>query len=169
MLYNSIVILFIIVGIIFIIFSFTMSRYDHFVETEEEARKTALLDKKIDYDEVTQKIIDLNEYGEFLKEDIEKKHKELLFVYQLLTEKEKHIKTLIDKFESLEVELKQQYPLLDIEESVIEESQEEMAVTIEERNRKVLDMASQGMSRMKIAKALNIGVGQVELILNIYK
>ena len=49
-------------------------------------------DEDFVYDEVKSKILELNEYGEYLKNELDAKHKELLFLYQMINEREKEIR-----------------------------------------------------------------------------
>ncbi len=51
-------------------------------------------------EELNYKILEINEYGGFLKGELDKKHKELLFLYQLIHEKTLEIKELKEQKDS---------------------------------------------------------------------
>ena len=172
-LYDGMILTFILIGIIIIIVSFLFSKYDHFVEEEENKRHTKRVDERIDYDEVRDKILELNEYGEFLKDELDKKHKELLFLYQMILEKQKEM-----QIDSLEKQVG-----LSIEETPKAEQKsasnksnalmtDKMLVEDKSKinyNKEILDLSLAGYKTHEIAKKLKIGQGQVQLVLNLYK
>jgi hypothetical protein len=159
-LYDGIILTFILIGILIIIVSFLFSKYDHYVENEENKKHLKRVDERVDYDQVRDKILELNEYGEYLKEELNKKHKELLFLYQMILEKQKEI-----QIESLE----KQVDIKSIEKKKINvESNDENKTKIN-FNKEILDLSLAGDKPHEIAKKLKIGQGQVELVLNLYK
>jgi len=159
-LYDGMILTFILIGIIIIIVSFLFSKYDHYVQEEENIKHLKRVDERIDYDEVRDKILELNDYGEYLKEELDKKHKELLFLYQMILEKQKEL-----QIESLE----KQVSINSIDkEQVNSESNDENKSKINS-NKEILDLSLAGYKTYEIAKKLKIGQGQVELVLNLYK
>lgn len=105
--------------------------------------------------EVNDKIIELNDYSEFIKSEMEGKHKELLFLYHLTNEKSKSIN------EESEVIIKHDdnVKIKDIEK--INER--------EDINKRILELANEGYDVREIARVLNIGQGEVKLVLNLFQ
>lgn len=177
-LYDGMILTFILIGIIIIIVSFLFSKYDHYVEEEEYKRHNKAKDERIDYDEVRDKILELNEYGEYLKDELDKKHKELLFLYQMILEKQKEFQ--IDSLErqvgvsSLvgEENTSSNHQVLK-ENSNSEHNVDDLDLMNKDQkinyNKEILDLSLAGYKKHEIAKKLKIGQGQVELVLNLYK
>jgi len=184
-LYDGIVLTFILIGIIIIIVSFLFSKYDHFIEQEEDKKITQKMDEKINYDEVRYKILELNEYGEYLKEELEKKHKELLFLYQMILEKQKEMQ--IDSLQKQVGDISKINRPTDVEEDDKQKSKTEHKIGMVNNqqtktgtneksnkdkmnyNKEILDLSLAGYSSNEIAKKLKIGIGQVDLVLNLFR
>ncbi len=165
--YDGVILTFILVGIIIIIVSFVLTKYERFIIEEENKKLEKRQDDQIDYDEVRNKILELNEYGEYLKAELDKKHKELLFLYQMIIEKQKEIQ--IDKLE-------QQVGISNADNNYSNKKtyKDEIAKNeVKSRkinyNKEILDMSLAGYSSEEVARKLKIGKGQVELVLNLYK
>ncbi len=165
--YDGVILTFILVGIIIIIVSFVLTKYERFIIEEENKKLEKRQDDQIDYDEVRNKILELNEYGEYLKAELDKKHKELLFLYQMIIEKQKEIQ--IDKLE-------QQVGISNADNNYSNKKtyKDEIAKNeVKSRkinyNKEILDMSLAGYSPEEVARKLKIGKGQVELVLNLYK
>jgi hypothetical protein len=133
---------------------------------EENAEDNGI-DEDFVYEEVRNKILELNEYGEYLKTELDGKHKELLFLYQMINEKEKEIRRTDSTPERLEepedLKSSQNVNLNAVSQKEIEAYKEI------HYNKKILDLSLAGYSNQEIAKRLNIGTGQVELVLNLFK
>lgn len=185
--YDGMMLTFIVVGIIIVIVSFILTRYDNFIKEDEKNKLEKQIDDLADYDEVRNKILELNEYGEYLKEELEKKHKELLFLYQMILEKQKQMQ--IDTLE-------QQVGSVGHRNTAIQENEPSNSMVHHDSpraksgngsedgdmqqskqageggrncNKEILDMSLAGYDISEIAKKLNIGTGQVELVLNLYR
>ncbi len=113
------------------------------------------------YEDVRHKILELNEYGEYLKTELDQKHKELLFLYQMVREKEK---TFQDKPEKTYVV--QQEKENNAVQNVTQTLEKELKLSY---NKKVLEMSLAGYTNQEIARKLDIETGQVELVLNLFK
>ena len=169
---DGIILAFIVMGIVLIMASFFWTKYDRFIQEAEQGKKEKNLDDQADYDEVRNKILELNEYGEYLKAELEKKHKELLFLYQMIIEKQKEM-----QIESLKVDLGDPQKMDGAKvtprklEGETGKSPGSESGSVEKRNynKEILDMSLAGYSVSEIAKKLHIGVGQVELVLNLYR
>lgn len=166
---DGIILTFILIGIIIIIVSFLLDKYQgHLIKLENEKIEQKS-NRQIDYDEVVQKIIELNEYGEFLKADLDKRQKELVFIYQLLLDKQKEVNELIS---SKTVKAKSDQPDLQKAIKVPEPNLNhklEVPISNQNFNKQIMDMTVEGYTSTEIAKALKIGKGQVELVQNLYR
>lgn len=163
--YDGLILTVIGIGIIVIIVSILYSRYEQQKMEINRVKKDRTDDEKIEYDDVRQKIIELNEYGEYLKAELDKKHKELLFLYQMVLEKQKEI-----NISHLEVQMgKETDETLYKEESIPDKLEEELSHHEPMNyNEAILALAKEGKSSTQIAKQLHVGKGQVDLVLNLY-
>ncbi|TCT15072.1 hypothetical protein EDC18_104222 [Natranaerovirga pectinivora] len=131
---------------------------------------------EINREETTQKLLAINEYSDFVLEEIEKKHKELLFMYQLINEKEKKVNQT-PNLKNLNVDdLKEPVEkILEIKKEVTEVKKEmtyqsvTMAQGVTNNNQVVLQLFNEGKDVKEIAKALGIGIGEVKLVLDLFK
>lgn len=119
---------------------------------------------------VNDKILELNEYAEFIKSEIEKKHKELLFLYQMVAEKEKSISPK-EELTYKEIEKKE---ITKLDETINKNLENEDNKEIEEKevyniNIKIIELSNKGYGITEIAQILNIGQGEVKLVLDLYK
>ena len=238
----------IIVGLIIIIISFIISgkadknqdskQNDDFIElkslwTEKEEKKVreridSLVEERVGLaidqteDELSrisnEKIITSNEFSEQVLEKIEQNHEEVVFLYNMLNEKEKQMKDLmreidtlktgtkkaikeynekeefvsfneIDNFKTvnnLNKELKEIEepifnPQININENlqlagiitVMEEEKEEVEKEEVEvgtnRNKEILSLYKKGNSILEISKALDMGQGEVKLVIDLFQ
>ncbi len=165
-----------------------------------------------------EKIITSNEFSEQVLEKIEQNHEEVVFLYNMLNEKEKQMKDLIKeidslkagaektieehvekeseellsnrgitpvvttnsskKVESLEKDLKEVKVDTTKENSQLsgiitvmeEEEQEETSVeTAANRNKEILSLYKEGKSILEISKALDMGQGEVKLVIDLFQ
>jgi preprotein translocase subunit SecF len=170
--YDGIILTFIVIGIIIIAVSFLLGKYEYHISKKEQEMVEKKIDQRIDYDEVVQKIIELNEYGEYLKKDLDKRQKEIVFMYQLLLDKQKEINQLVAKPSDTNQEVKPIAPgnveittSKIINETVIETNRRSTS----NLNKEIIELSIEGLTSTEIAKRLNIGKGQVELVQNLYK
>lgn len=141
-----------------------------------------------------QKIMAVNEYSETVLEDINKNHKEVLFLYDMLNDKEKNIQSAVSKAEKTVKDIQVQTDTAD-EEKPEEEFTElkpkkisevpkaakservaepDISFTKEEgsegnHNERILEMHKQGKSNVAIAKELGLGVGEVKLVIDLFE
>lgn len=150
-----------------------------------------------------EKIMALSEYSDTIMEGIDKSHQEVLFMYDMLTDKQTDLKNTVRKAEATvrEVESATQIPEpvqpvssdvpTQAEPSVLvqtasaQESEFSRLVTdehtVEEfiadddpeedgnNNERILALSEQGLSTVEIAKTLGLGVGEVKLVIDLYK
>lgn len=169
---NVLVILSIIIGIMFIGISFFLKdKKDKEVDLNNNQEPITSISSPNTIDEaemmkeVNQKILELNDYASFIKKEINDQHKELLFLYQLITEKEKNLKQATN---TGSVEDEQLVTLQS--QSVTRESNKPLATLnnmIVENNKEIFDLYKQGLSVTEIAQSLNVGKGEVKLILDL--
>jgi hypothetical protein len=170
---NIFVIVSIVIGIIFIILSFVLkdnknNSNDEKLKKPEDELKSNInyINKEVTINEINNKILELNDYSNFIKQELNEKHKELLFLYQMITEKEKSIKTLKDNkiINKQDIEIAKHTAIKDEQDL-----QEEINNEINSNAKKILDLFKKGNDITDIAKKLSIGKGEVKLILDLYK
>lgn len=160
------------------------------------------------------KISAVSEYAGTVLDDINKNHKEVMFLYDMLNEKSEGLKELVAKSEKAGRDLvqnaeraAQEFELAKekavdkkpakkekVEEKVAQPAKartrkavekEEIVVTQDEmaniqfegtgddeslnNNEKILELYKQGKSNMVIAKQLGLGVGEVKLVIDLFK
>lgn len=129
-----------------------------------------------------EKMMALGDYAVTVCDEIEKNHKEVMFLYSMLNDKEQEIKRLMAETQEQIKELKQASELAveayvqgeTFEETEILEEDAELQEPIEEDtsgniNDIILQMNKNGMSIMKIARELGLGVGEVKLVVDLFK
>lgn len=136
-----------------------------------------------------EKIMAVNEYSDTVLQEIHKNHEEAMFLYDMLNNKHANIKDTVSKMNKAvkaaedKAKVRAEEP-----EKAQEEKKEEtpaeameptgspeigfMGETAEEgqnNNEKILEMHRQGKSTVAIAKELGLGVGEVKLVIDLYK
>ncbi|MBC7959013.1 MAG: hypothetical protein H7X94_04025 [Vallitaleaceae bacterium] len=167
MMYQGMTIVLIILGIGAIVLSFykdqkpVSSTYKNKSVNEQEQYE----EYSARIEEVNKKILELNEYSEFMKSELDKKHKELLFLYQLIHEKTKEIKSLGDIVitESSSIE---QNPETDVTLAIPTQAAEIQKFN---NNKMILQLSQRGYSVKDIAQTLEIGQGEVKLVLDLFE
>ncbi len=116
-------------------------------------------------EELNRKILEINEYSEYMKSELDKKHKELLFLYQLINEKTKEIKG--QNGEAHQTEAIEILPLLQV---TTDHKYREKTEQIKQNNNKmILQLSERGYPVKDIAQMLDIGQGEVKLVLNLFE
>ncbi len=135
-----------------------------------------------------EKMMALGDYAVTVCDEIEKNHKEVMFLYSMLNDKEKELKELVAEADGKASELKKVNdlaldayvntdPSLEVLEELEEETTEDTIDFIEEEsvveedntNDIILEMKKNGMSIMEIARELGLGVGEVKLVVDLYQ
>ncbi|MBO4901669.1 MAG: hypothetical protein J5518_02610 [Lachnospiraceae bacterium] len=152
-----------------------------------------------------EKIMALSEYADTIMEGIDKSHQEVLFMYDMLTDKQTDLKNTVRKAEATvrEVESAQPVQVQPVEQQVqavpvMPETPQPVFVqqasapesefarlineshTVEEfiqddaeeegnNNERILALADQGLSTVDIARELGLGVGEVKLVVDLFK
>lgn len=168
--YDGLTFGFIAVGILFIVLSFLYDRTKKTMDQDEAALDDETFRKQISI--INEKIVEMNEYHDYVQNEMEKKHKELLFLYQMISEKEKLVRqSHMTRQEdasipvSSEVKAEQQIELKNALKTELITANKATMNT----NMKILEMKRQGYQAAEIAKALNIGQGEVQLVINLFE
>ena len=107
---------------------------------------------------------ELNQFSSYIQSELEKKHKELLFLYQMIEDKEK-------KFAISKDVVTEQHSLEDFSNEIKENENgsEVHGVLNNKYYNSIIELYKSGKDTSSIAKELNIGKGEVELILGLSK
>lgn len=134
-----------------------------------------------------EKMMALGDYAVTVCEEIEKNHKEVMFLYSMLNDKEKELKDLVTNAEGKASELRKANelamesfvavptdlePIEDLDAAFNQEEQtayEEPPSEVDNTNDIILEMKRSGMSILEIARQLGLGVGEVKLVVDLYQ
>lgn len=123
------------------------------------------------------KILEMNEYADGVLKEINRNHNEVMFMYDMLNEKDKEIKTTVkdvnvtranrgitysDKKPATQTQIKSGGR--NVAEHDISEIMADNSLST---NEKIVKLYNAGCSDVDIAKQLKIGVGEVRLIINL--
>lgn len=211
---SPIVILLIVLGLIFVFASFIVSskldekENDSVIEIPEELKEEQkakidklladYMDEKVDskladvegkFSEiVNEKTLALGDYAVTVNEEIERNHNEVMFLYSMLSDKQKEIMTtatMVDDYRKdveafvqanqintenfvSDEEAALSAAVKEIDESIASEEKEEQPETDSSRE-VILEMHKSGLSILEIAKHLGLGVGEVKLVVDLYQ
>lgn len=138
---------------------------------------------------VNQKTLALGDYAVTVNDEIERNHNEVMFLYSMLSDKQKEIMTtatMVDDYrkdveafvnanniseqqakisedEALEEAIKE------IDDTIYEEEKEEEVRQVDSSKDIILEMHKSGLSILEIAKHLGLGVGEVKLVVDLYQ
>lgn len=133
-----------------------------------------------------EKISAVSEFSETVLQDIHKSHQEVMFLYDMLHDKQKNLRETakeVDRTSAIAKETKNEL------ENAVKLYQEELVqeppapepnqaelpeVDVENvsganNNEKILEMHKQGKSNMAIARELGLGVGEVKLVIDLFE
>lgn len=143
-----------------------------------------------------EKIMAVNEYSDTVLQEIHKNHEEAMFLYDMLNNKHANIKDTVSKMDQAVKAAENQAKIKteELREQQMEKTSEEKPVEVQENtepmesagspeigfmgetaeegqnnNEKILEMHRQGKSTVAIAKELGLGVGEVKLVIDLYK
>lgn len=135
-----------------------------------------------------EKIMAVNEYSDSVLREIQKTYNEVIFVYSMLNDKEKELKELVTKVKSVPVD-KNLETAVDIKNTqpkqviakdenrnqfnqasgIYAKKKEMEKYDIKNNNSKVLSLNKAGKNEIEIARQLGLGVGEVRLVLDLFK
>jgi len=130
-----------------------------------------------------EKIMAVSEYSDQILEKIDRNHEEVVFLYNMLTNKEKELKDTLK--ELTDTQQKARELLIKYREGQNRESPEDIYPgentvnmnkteeqndnkSVSKKNEEILNLHSQGMSVLEISKKLGIGQGEVKLIIDLF-
>lgn len=153
------------------------------------------LEQKTDK-ETNQKIMAISEFSDTVLDSMNKSHNEIVFMYNMLTEKQEQATELTRQLQMMESSIlqmetaleekreelqelmqqhieismqeQQQEPLksISMEEALLEHQEENQER--EQSNEKILNLYRQGVNEVEIAKQLGRGLGEVKLVLGLF-
>lgn len=121
------------------------------------------------------KILEMNEYADGVLKEINRNHNEVMFMYDMLNEKDKEIKTTVKDVNVARINQTQAYadkkqPRQNVKEqplSAISDIEDVIQDKSLSTNEKIIKLYTKGCRDVDIAKSLKIGVGEVRLIINL--
>ena len=121
------------------------------------------------------KILEMNEYADGVLKEINRNHNEVMFMYDMLNEKDKEIKTTVKDVNVARINQTQAYadkkqPRQSAKEqplSAISDIEDVIQDKSLSTNEKIIKLYTKGCRDVDIAKSLKIGVGEVRLIINL--
>lgn len=133
-----------------------------------------------------EKIMAVSEYSDQILEKIDRNHEEVVFLYNMLTTKEKELKETLKELNEAQRKTKEFLTKSTrIQDETFNESSfqntkgyENIGNLVEDlynnqsasiKSEEILEMYSQGMSVLEISKRLGIGQGEVKLIIDLFK
>jgi chromosome segregation ATPase len=130
-----------------------------------------------------EKIIAVDDFSNQIMEKIKQNHEEVVFLYNMLNEKETEIKdTLKNANHTINKIAEPQKKIIEIQEetniNVTEEKETDQSKQIinkslaekkEKDYKQILELFKQGKSVMEISKNLGLGQGEVKLVIDLYK
>lgn len=141
--------------------------------------------------ETNEKIMAISEYSDTVMENMNKTHNEIMFLYNMLNDKHAELTGLATDLQKIAANVKSiqdglakkkaQEPVPVAKPESVEEKVEtkeqkipvvkkkENPDTEENHTGKILEMRKKGMQSVEIAKALGVGLGEVNLVLGLYK
>lgn len=189
----------IIIGIIFVTISFFIREKEpeqtgadsRLAEEEirdmaESMMKDMLENTEAKLDKIAnQKIMAVGNYSEDVLKNIEDNHNEVMFLYNMLNDKETTLKNTVRDIEAVKVSVRkmaEEAPKKEEIEVIKEEIKVEDQIQRErfegqgreetsesESKKQILELYRQGRTNVEIAQELNLGVGEVNLVLGLYK
>ncbi len=126
-----------------------------------------------------EKIMNINEYSDMVLDRIDKNHSEVVFLYGMLNDKEKEMKQMFLKNDQYEMknECKKNQgkaeglsgsQAANMENAILHMQEEESREQFEARQEKIIELFKSGKTVSEIAKQLDIGRGEVQLVVNIF-
>lgn len=131
-----------------------------------------------------EKIIAVNDFSNQVIEKISQNHEEVVFLYNMLNEKETEIKETVRSFDKIKkqsfenvkpvphaetrrtgTDSKKNVNGLTAESGNVDEISEQM----NNHNQKILELYSQGFSIIDISRTLELGQGEVKLVIDLFK
>lgn len=157
---------------------------------DEIADESLEIAKRAMEKETNEKIMAISEYSNTVIEAMNKTHNEVLFLYNMLEDKHKELTELAANLQQFSETMKTtEHDVLqnlvdaarDIEQKTDPQTRVEMQSeipetdeTVEEEdmgnhNERILELRQQGLTDVQIARQLGLGLGEVRLVIGLYK
>ncbi|MDF2800487.1 MAG: hypothetical protein K0S61_390 [Anaerocolumna sp.] len=152
----------------------TEVRESHIVKTDDELSQLS-----------NEKIIAVNDFSEQVLEKISRNHEEVIFLYNMLNEKQEELKKLMLDASKIKVKLEEPVKIVSSKKEAKHNSANQDTYTKEAKNvtqinvqsdslsdnhnQKILELYSQGFSIVDISKSLELGQGEVKLVVDLFK
>jgi len=198
---GTVAIVLIVIGIICVIISIILGITDNkeqadtasYVSDYDSAKQVSQVSKAIDdiiekkmqdIEEKTEasldkisntKILEMNEYADNVLKEINRNHNEVMFMYDMLNEKDKEIKTTVKSVNATNTQAR---GMGTVRERLIklDETQKAQRISVDEfplddkldKNQKIMTLYNNGYNDVDIAKRLKLGVGEVRLVIKLY-
>ena len=144
--------------------------------------------------ETNSKMMALSEYSDTVMEEANKTHNEIMFLYNMLNDKHTELTNFAGELQDMmgqmqrmeadflknivkpmEENLQQRSQAMEMAKKHVEKQQRPVMELPKESldaeanlNRSILELHNKGMSNVQIAKELNIGLGEVQLVIGLY-
>lgn len=142
--------------------------------------------------ETNEKIMAISEYSDTVIEDMNKTHNEIMFLYSMLNEKHSELSEMASDVHRLTADVRNLQETLQISyqentvaEQVLPEELKNETIGAEDpgnadevipamnekdnHNIAILNLHKQGMGEIEIAKRLGLGIGEVRLVIGLYR
>ena len=133
--------------------------------------------------ETNEKIMAISEYSDTVMENMNKTHNEIMFLYNMLNDKHTELTGLATDLQKIAANVKSIQEGMAKKKAAepaakkVETKEQEVPVlkkeeepeTEENHTGRILEMRKKGMQSVEIAKALGVGLGEVNLVLGLYK
>ncbi len=136
-----------------------------------------------------EKIMAVNEYSDTVLNEIHRNHEEVMFLYDMLNDKHKNLKNTVTEVNKTVKEVEETKKeaeavvssfqklapeVIHVEEDEMVEEPPSMEVSDEtipegNSNEAILELYRQGKSQVAIAQELGLGVGEVRLVIELYR
>ena len=143
-----------------------------------------------------EKIMAVSEYSNTILDEINKSHKEVMFLYDMLTDKQTDLKNTVRKAEATAKEVndaekkatevrkkrkkkEEDFEPVEMIKEIIDKEEEERVLPEkaigpnhempDNNNDKIIELHKKGRTNMEIAKELNLGVGEVTLVIDLFE
>lgn len=133
-----------------------------------------------------EKIIAVNDFSGQIMEKISQNHEEVVFLYNMLNEKETEIKDTVKNIDKIKrqfsetgkseaaVDKKKGTAVNNNHKAAMDTSADTANLNVDvehldNHNQKILELYSQGFSIMDISRTLELGQGEVKLVIDLYK
>ena len=199
---GTVAIVLIVIGIICVIISIILGITDNkeqadtasYVSDYDSAKQVSQVSKAIDdiinkkmqdIEEKTEasldkisntKILEMNENADNVLKEINRNHNEVMFMYDMLNEKDKEIKTTVKSVNATNTQARGMGTVRERLIKLDETQKAPQRISVDEfplddkldKNQKIMTLYNNGYNDIDIAKRLKLGVGEVRLVIKLY-